>query len=68
MKQYPAHRKFKKYHRPTKAFRFLVEKRNSLLLNGFSGVRAQASGKLNYRQLEACRRALRRGLKKRGNV
>lgn len=37
-------------------------------MNGFSGIQAEGFGKLTFRQLEACRRTLRRGLKKTGKI
>lgn len=68
MKQYPAKKKFKKYHKVNYNFSRLSERRTFLLNYGFSGIQAKKPGKLTYKQLEACRRTLRRGLKKSGNI
>lgn len=66
MKQYPARTKFKKYHKANFSYSFLKEQKSFLPIYGLSGIQALESGKLTYKQIEACRRALRRGLKKTG--
>ena len=66
MKQYPARLKFKKYHKPNYSNTLLMERKRFILSFGLSGIKAVESGRLTYKQIEACRRALRRGLKKKG--
>ncbi len=66
MKQYPARTKFKKYHKANFAYKSIVEQNSFLPFYGLSGIQATESGKLTFKQIESCRRALRRGLKKTG--
>lgn len=68
MKQYPGWVKYKKYHRANIVYQNSLETRSFYLLNGFSGIQAEGFGRLTFRQLEACRRTLRRGLKKTGRI
>lgn len=68
MKQYPAKKKYKKYHKVNYNFSKLCAERTFFLNYGLSGIQAKKPGKLTYKQLEACRKTLRRGLKKSGNI
>jgi ribosomal protein L16/L10AE len=66
MKQYPARTKFKKYHKANFSYSSILEHKSFLPVFGLSGIQALESGTMTYKQIEACRRALRRGLKKTG--
>jgi len=68
MKQYPSKLKFRKYHRVDYRFSKLTEKKVFFAGLGTTGIQALEYGKLTYRQIEACRRTLRRGLKKTGKI
>ena len=68
MKQYPASTKYKKYHKVNSSFRKHFEQRSFYPSYGACGVQATECGKLTYKQLESCRRTLRRGLKKMGTI
>lgn len=64
MKQYPSRLKYKKNHKPSKSLLYLEEKKNFNSIKGFIVLRSIENGRLNYSQLEACRKAIRRMLKK----
>lgn len=68
MKQYPSRVKYKKYHKVNFSYSWLLERRSFFLNYGMSGIQACESGVLTYKQIEACRRTLRRGLKKKGKI
>lgn len=68
MKQYPSNLKFKKYHKVNYSFTSLLDRKRFFLGDGVFGIQAEASGKITFKQIEACRRTLRRGLKKSGNI
>lgn len=56
--------KFKKFHKPDYNFSVLLEQKECFAKWGEYAVQAAESGRLTFKQLEACRRALRRGLGK----
>lgn len=66
MKQYPAFLKYKKYHKANFSYSYLLEQKKFLPIYGFFGIQALESGVMTYKQIESCRRTLRRGLKKTG--
>jgi len=68
MKQYPSKTKFKKYHKANFSYSSIIERKSFSPVFGLSGIQALESGVLTYRQIEACRRTLRRGLKKTGKI
>ena len=66
MKQFPSNLKYKKYHRVSFFFSKTIEKKMFYLSNGELGIQSIESGKINFKQIEACRRTIKRGLKKIG--
>lgn len=68
MKQYPKSLKFKKNHKINNSFLFLREQKNFFPLYGNFGLCALSPGKLNFKQIEACRKSLRRDMKKQSKV
>jgi large subunit ribosomal protein L16 len=68
MKQYPKTIKFKKNHKSKKSYLTLQAQKIFFLSSGFFGLKALESGKLNYKQIEACRKSLRRDMKKKGKI
>lgn len=68
MKQYPKTTKFKKNHKIKKSFLSLREQKVFFIKLGNFGLKALESGKLNFKQIEACRKSLRRDMKKKGSV
>lgn len=68
MKMFPSNLKFKKYHKANKNFLSMVEQKVFFPLDGEFAIQANESGKLTYKQIEACRRTLRRGLGKLGQL
>lgn len=68
MKQYPNNLKYKKYHKTNYSFSYLLEKKVFFPIYGEFAIQAIESGKITFKQIEACRRTLRRGLKKKGQL
>lgn len=68
MKQFPSNLKYKKYHRVNFFFSRSIEKKLFYISNGDLGIQSIESGKINFKQIEACRRTIKRGLKKIGNM
>ena len=67
MKQYPKNIKFKKNHLIRSNFYLEAQKRVFPLM-GLYGLKSRQSGKLTIKQIEACRKSLRRNLKKKGKI
>jgi large subunit ribosomal protein L16 len=68
MKQYPKTIKFKKNHKSKKSYLSIKAQKVFFLNSGFFGLKALEAGKLNYKQIEACRKSLRRDMKKQGKI
>lgn len=68
MKQYPSNLKFKKYHKVNYSFSYLLEKKRFFPIYGEYAIQAVDFGKLTFKQIESCRRTLRRGLKKKSQL
>jgi len=68
MKQYPNNLKYKKYHRVNFFFNKSIEKKSFYISNGDIGIQSIESGKITFKQIEACRRTIKRGLKKIGSM
>jgi len=66
MKQSPSNLKFKKFHKPNASFLFLKEQRSFLPFFGFFALKSLEPGRLNFKQIEAARRTIRRTTKKSG--
>jgi len=68
MKQQPSRLNYKKYHKPSYSTLYLSEQKNIILKKGIIGLKALENKKITYNQLEACRKSIRRMLKKDGLV
>lgn len=68
MKQQPSRLKFKKYHKPASSCLYLSEQKNIIPIKGVLGLKALENKRLTYNQLEACRKSIKRMLKKHGIV
>ena len=68
MKQYPSKIKYKKNHKPSSSNLHLVEQKNFSAIKGNLVLVSIENGKLTYNQIEACRKTIRRILKKQGVV
>jgi large subunit ribosomal protein L16 len=68
MKQQPSRLIYKKYHKPPYSSLFLAEQKNIVLIKGFLGLKALENKRITYNQLEACRKTIRRMLKKDGII
>jgi len=68
MKQQPSRLKFKKYHKSSKSFMILKEQKVFLPLIGNYCIMVKNACKLDLKQIEACRKSIRRSLKKTGVV
>jgi len=66
MKQFPSNLKFKKYQK-LNSFNFkTIEKKNFYLNKGNLALKSIEPGKIKFKQIESCRRTIKRGLKKIG--
>jgi large subunit ribosomal protein L16 len=68
MKQNPSKLKYKKNHKPSYSNLFLIQQKTFHPLKGLMALKALENTKLTYNQIEACRKSIRRILKKKGNV
>ena len=68
MKQNPSKLKFKKNHKPSSSNLYLIQQKTFYPLKGFLALKSLENAKLTYKQIEACRKSVRRVLKKQGNV
>jgi large subunit ribosomal protein L16 len=68
MKQQPSKLKYKKYHKPKSSFLYLFEQKNIIPLKGYLALKSLENKRITYNQLEACRKSIRRMLRKDGLV
>lgn len=68
MKQYPGYLKYKKYQKLNSFNLKTIDKKNFFLHHGNFAIKSIESGKINFKQIESCRRTIKRGLKKIGNL
>lgn len=64
MKAYPKNLAYKKYHKVNKTFLNLIDQKQFFLMDGRFATQSLEAGKLTFKQIEACRRTLRRGFGK----
>jgi len=65
MKQYPKNLIYKKYHKVNRNFFDLINQKQFFSMDGSFAIQSLQPGKLTFKQIESCRRTLRRGLGKR---
>jgi large subunit ribosomal protein L16 len=68
MKQYPKKLKYKKNHKVKSSYLAICEQKVFFIKLGNFGLKALEPGKLQFKQIEACRKSLRRDMKKQGNI
>jgi large subunit ribosomal protein L16 len=68
MKQQPSRLKYKKYHKPSSSSLILLEQKNIIPIKGQFALKSLENKKITYNQLEACRKSVKRILKKKGLV
>jgi large subunit ribosomal protein L16 len=68
MKQQPSRLKYKKYHKPASSNLYLSEQKNIIPIKGQFAVKALENKRITYNQLEACRKSIRRMIRKDGLV
>ena len=68
MKQQPSRLKYKKYHKPSSSCLNLFEQKNIIPVKGLLALKSMENKRITYNQLEACRKSIKRILKKRGLV
>jgi ribosomal protein L16/L10AE len=68
MKQFPNRLKFRKNHRTKKSFFYLEAQKSFFPAHGNYAIKSLESGKLNFKQIESCRKSIRRSVKKEGQV
>ena len=66
MKQYPSRIKYKKNHKINKSFFYLKEQKSFIPYFGNYALKAVEAGKLNFKQIEACRKSIKRKIKRYG--
>jgi large subunit ribosomal protein L16 len=66
MKQLPSNYIYKKCHKANYSYIKLLDRKNFFSLYGQYGLQSLYFGKLTYKQIEACRRTIKRGLQKLG--
>jgi large subunit ribosomal protein L16 len=66
MKQFPNNIIYKKCHKANYSYIKLLDRKNFFLSYGQFGLQSLNFGKLTFKQIEACRRTIKRGLKKLG--
>jgi len=66
MKQFPNKLKYKKYHKKNNYYLFHYNKKSYFLTFGEYGIQSLESGKIKFKEIESCRRTLKRGIKKLG--
>jgi len=68
MKQNPSRLKFKKNHKPSSSNLILKQQKEAHTIKGLLSLKSIENGRLTYKQIEACRKAIRRKLKKQGII
>jgi large subunit ribosomal protein L16 len=68
MKQQPSRLKYKKYHKPASSNLYLSEQKNIIPIKGQFALKALENKRITYNQLEACRKSIRRMIRKDGLV
>jgi len=68
MKQQPSRLKYKKYHKPSSSCLLLSEQKNVTPIKGQLALKSLENKRVTYNQLEACRKSIKRMLKKNGLV
>ena len=68
MKQQPSRLKYKKYHKPSSSCLNLFEQKNIIPIKGILALKSLENKWITYSQLEACRKSIRRILKKNGSI
>jgi large subunit ribosomal protein L16 len=68
MKQQPSRLKYKKYHKPSSSCLYLKEQKNIIPIKGILALKSLENKRITYNQLEACRKSIKRILKKKGLV
>ena len=68
MKQQPSRLKYKKYHKQASSNLYLSEQKNIIPIKGQFALKALENKRITYNQLEACRKSIRRMIRKDGLV
>lgn len=68
MKQYPSRLKYKKNHKPSFSILSLEDQKTFNPLKGSILLKSLENSRLTYNQIEACRKSIRRALKKKGII
>jgi len=68
MKQQPSRLKYKKYHKPSLSCLLLSEQKNIIPIKCQLALKSLENKRVTYNQLEACRKSIKRILKKNGLV
>jgi len=66
MKQYPKMLKYKKNHKSALSFLYKKDDKEFFLSFGEYGIQSLESCKIKFQQIEACRKTIKRGVRKLG--
>lgn len=68
MKQYPSRLKFKKNQKPAASLLYLWDNKTFYSIKGNFLIKSIENAPLTYNQLESCRRAIKRKIKRQGSI
>jgi large subunit ribosomal protein L16 len=68
MKQNPSRLKFKKNQKPRKSYLLLNENKVFFPKDGLFAIKSNCSGKLLFNQIEACRKSIKRSVRRIGRI
>ena len=68
MKQQPNNLKYKKFHKVNFFYSKAIEKKRFFTIKGIYGIQSLEYGKITLKQIEACRKSLRRGFTKKAKI
>ena len=68
MKQYPSRLKFKKNQKPAASLLYLCDNKTFYSIKGNFLIKSIENAPLTYNQLESCRRAIKRKIKRQGSI
>ena len=66
MKQFPNILKYKKNHKSDSSFLYKIEEKDFYITFGEYGIQSLDSCKIGFKEIESCRRTIKRGIKKLG--
>lgn len=68
MKQYPSRLKYKKNHKATSSLLYLTDNKTFFPIKGNFLIKSKENAGLTYNQLEACRKSIKRKIRRQGSI